>query len=145
MAAATPTENKPENEHILTFVEETAALCKPDKTFWCDGSDAEAKALTAEAVERGILIELNQQKLPGCYYHRSNSNDVARVEGATFICAPTREEAGPTNNWMAPKQMLKKLHALLDGAMRGRTMYVIPYLMGPLGSSLSKVGIEITD
>jgi phosphoenolpyruvate carboxykinase (GTP) len=138
-------ENKPENLHIISFVEETAALCKPDKIFWCDGSDAEAKALTVEAVERGILIELNQQKLPGCYYHRSNPNDVARVEGATFICAPTREEAGPTNNWMAPKQMLKKLHALLDGAMRGRTMYVIPYLMGPLGSSLSKVGIEITD
>jgi phosphoenolpyruvate carboxykinase (GTP) len=122
-----------------------AKHCKPDRVYWCDGSKAERKALTAEAVEMGVLIKLNQKKRPGCYYHRSNPNDVARVEQSTYICTESQEEAGPTNNWMAPKEMYQKLRAYTEGSMRGRTMYVIPYLMGPPGSPLAKVGIELTD
>ena len=133
------------NKNVLDWVGEMAALCQPKNVHWCDGSDAEKEALTAEAVTQGILVKLDQKKLPGCYYHRSNPNDVARVEQCTFICTPMQEEAGPTNNWMAPKAMYAKLHALCDGAMKGRTMYVVPYLMGPLGSPLTKVGIELTD
>ena len=133
------------NQHVQKFVQESAALCKPDRVHWCDGTSEEHRALLKEAVATGVLIELNQKKLPGCYYHRSNPNDVARVEKLTFICTPTREEAGPTNHWMAPREMDQKLHTLLDGAMRGRTMYVIPYLMGPAGSPMTKVGIELTD
>jgi phosphoenolpyruvate carboxykinase (GTP) len=133
------------NTALLAFVEKYRELCEPDRVFWCDGSKGEKAHLTAEAVATGVLIELNQEKLPGCYYHRSNPNDVARVEQCTFICTPSRKEAGPTNNWTAPREMYAKLHLLLAGAMRGRTMYVIPYLMGPPGSPLTKVGIEITD
>ena len=133
------------NKAVVAWVDEMAKLCKPDHVYWCNGSKAERKALTAEAVERGILIKLNQKKLPGCYYHRSNPNDVARVEQSTFICTESQEEAGPTNNWMAPKEMYQKLRGYAAGSMRGRTMYVIPYLMGPPGSPLAKVGIELTD
>ncbi|MBI3417697.1 MAG: phosphoenolpyruvate carboxykinase (GTP) [Verrucomicrobia bacterium] len=133
------------NPAVIAFVEEQTKLCQPDKIFWCDGSEAEKDALTAEAVAKGVLIKLNQEKLPGCYYHRSNSNDVARVEQFTFICSETREEAGPTNNWAPPKEMYDKLKGMFAGSMKGRTMYVIPYLMGPLGSPLTKVGIELTD
>jgi phosphoenolpyruvate carboxykinase (GTP) len=133
------------NPALLSFVEKYRELCEPDRVFWCDGSEAEKAHLTAEAVATGVLIELNQKKLPGCYYHRSNPNDVARVEQCTFICTPSRKEAGPTNNWTAPREMYSKLHTLLAGAMRGRTMYVIPYLMGPPGSPLTKVGVELTD
>src|ERR1017187_6949385 len=133
------------NQAVVAWVDEMAKLCKPDHVYWCNGSKTERKAMLAEAVEQGLLIKLNQKKLPGCYYHRSNSNDVARVEQFTFICTPMQEEAGPTNNWMAPKEMYAKLHALCDGAMRGRTLYVVPYLMGPPGSPLTKVGVEITD
>src|SRR5450631_2945765 len=93
------------NPSVIRWVDEQAKLCQPDKIFWCDGSDAEKEFLTAEAVEKKILVKLNQVKLPGCYYHRSNPNDVARVEQCTFICTPMQEEAGPTNNWMAPKAM----------------------------------------
>ncbi|HEX7858800.1 MAG TPA: phosphoenolpyruvate carboxykinase (GTP) [Verrucomicrobiae bacterium] len=134
-----------QNPHLIRFVEESAALCKPDRVFWCNGSAAERKALTAEAVATGVLIELNQSKLPGCYYHRSAPNDVARVEKLTFICTDSEEEAGPLNNWAPPAEMKKRLHGLLDSSMRGRTLYVIPYLMGPPGSPLSKVGVELTD
>jgi phosphoenolpyruvate carboxykinase (GTP) len=133
------------NQHVLKFVRETAEICQPDQIHWCDGSEAEKQALTEDAVAKGVLLKLNQEKLPGCYYHRSSVNDVARVEQLTFICTETAEEAGPTNNWAAPKEMYAKLKGLLAGAMKGRTLYVIPYLMGPLGSSLTKVGIEITD
>ncbi len=133
------------NRHITAWVAEQAALCAPDRIFWCDGSVEEKDALTRAAVDTGILIELNQQKLPGCYLHRSNPNDVARVEQCTFICTPTRDEAGPTNNWQAPREMYARLRAMCDGAMRGRTMYVVPYLMGPPGSPLAKVGVELTD
>ena len=122
-----------------------AKLCQPDRIHWCDGSEAEKQALTAEAVTKGILIKLNQDKLPGCYYHRSNPNDVARVEQCTFICSESKEDAGPTNNWAPPKEMYQKLYGLFKGSMKGRTLYVIPYLMGPPGSPLTKVGIELTD
>jgi phosphoenolpyruvate carboxykinase (GTP) len=133
------------NSHVIAYVEKTAALCQPDSIHWCDGSEAEKERLTSEAVRLGLLIPLNPQKLPGCYLHRSHSNDVARVEDRTFICTRTEEEAGPTNNWMPPKEMYAHLRTLTVGGMRGRTMYVIPYLMGPAGSPLTKVGIEITD
>ena len=133
------------NPAVIRWVEEMAALCQPDCVFWCDGSETEKEALTAEAVAKGILIQLNQEKLPGCYYHRSNPNDVARVEHCTYICTDTREEAGPTNNWAPPKEMYQKLYGMFRGAMRRRTLYVIPYLMGPAGSPMTKVGIELTD
>ncbi len=133
------------NRHVTAWVDEMAHLCLPDRIFWCDGSEAEKEALTKEAVARGILIQLNQEKLPGCYYHRSNPNDVARVEQCTYICSHNEEDAGPTNNWMAPKAMYEKLRGLCAGSMRGRTMYVVPYLMGPPGSPLTKIGVELTD
>ncbi|MDB4940520.1 MAG: Phosphoenolpyruvate carboxylase [Labilithrix sp.] len=133
------------NKTLLAWVEEMAALTKPDRIVWADGSEQEKVKLTAEAVEQKILEPLNQEKLPGCYLHRSNPNDVARVENLTFICTPTKDEAGPTNNWMNPKAAYDKLGKLFDGSMKGRTMYVIPYIMGPEGSALSKVGIELTD
>jgi len=133
------------NRHITEWVTAQAALCQPDRIFWCDGSVEEKDALTRAAVDAGVLIALNQQKLPGCYLHRSHPNDVARVEQCTFICTPTRDEAGPTNNWQAPREMYARLRTLCDGGMRGRTMYVVPYLMGPPGSTLAKVGVELTD
>jgi phosphoenolpyruvate carboxykinase (GTP) len=133
------------NTHLLKWVAEMAALTKPDNIVWCDGSEEEKKRLTQLAVDQKVLEPLNQDKLPGCYLHRSNPNDVARVEQLTFICTPTKDEAGPTNNWMDPKEGYAKLGKLFDGSMKGRTMYVIPYCMGPLNSPMSKVGIEITD
>ncbi|MBO4941111.1 MAG: phosphoenolpyruvate carboxykinase (GTP) [Clostridia bacterium] len=133
------------NKKVLTWLEEMKALCKPDKVVWIDGSEAQLEALREEAVESGEMIKLNQEKLPGCYYHRTAENDVARVEDRTFICTETKEEAGPINNWMAPAEMYAKLNALYDGSMKGRTMYVIPYSMGPVGSPFSKIGIELTD
>jgi phosphoenolpyruvate carboxykinase (GTP) len=133
------------NASIIRWVDEMAKLCQPDQIFWCDGSASEKETLTAEAVAQGVLIQLNQQKLPGCYYHRSDPLDVSRSEDRTFICTDTADEAGPTNNWVAPAEMYRKLKALCAGGMKGRTMYVVPYLMGPPGSPLSKVGIELTD
>lgn len=130
---------------IQDWVKSMAELCQPDHVVWCDGSDAEKESLTTEAVEKGILIRLNQEKLPGCYYHRSHPNDVARVEQSTFICTETQELAGPTNNWAAPKEMYQRLYGLARNSMAGRTMYVVPYLMGPPCSPLSKVGVELTD
>ena len=134
-----------QNAHVTGWVQQMADLCKPQQVFWCDGSEAEREFLTDEAVREGILIKLNQEKLPGCHYHRSHPNDVARVEQCTYVCTESQEEAGPTNNWVPPAEMYRKLYGLCDGAMRGRTMYVVPYLMGPLGSALSKVGVELTD
>src|SRR5512147_2892649 len=130
---------------LLAWVDEMAKMAKPDRIHWCDGSEGERKRLIEQAVAQGVLIQLNERKRPGCYLHRSNPNDVARVEHLTFICTPTKEEAGPTNNWMAPDEAYGKLRKLFDGSMAGRTMYVIPYVMGPLGSPFSKIGIEITD
>ena len=134
-----------QNQVVADWVRDMAALCEPDNIHWCDGSEAEKVSLTEQAVASGILIRLNQEKLPGCYYHRSNPNDVARVEQCTYICTETEDEAGPTNNWAAPAKMYAKLHDLVRGSMKGRTMYVVPYLMGPPGSPLTKVGIELTD
>jgi phosphoenolpyruvate carboxykinase (GTP) len=133
------------NKALLDWVRDSAALCQPDRIVWCDGSEAEKERLTKFAVDTGVLIPLNATKRPGCYLHRSNPNDVARVEHLTFICTPTKDDAGPTNNWMAPEEAYGKLTKLFQGSMKGRTMYVIPYVMGPIGSPLSKVGIEITD
>jgi phosphoenolpyruvate carboxykinase (GTP) len=133
------------NPALITWINSQIQLCQPDQVHWCDGSEAERAALTEQAVAQGILVRLNQEKLPGCYYHRSKPNDVARVEQCTFICTQMQEDAGPTNNWMAPKAMYDKLRGLCAGAMKGRTMYVVPYLMGPAGSPLTKVGIELTD
>jgi len=135
----------PANPAILAWVEQYRQICQPDRIFWVDGSEAEKEFLLDQAVQQGVLLKLNQEKLPGCYYHRSNPNDVARVEQCTFICTPAKDEAGPTNNWAAPREMYDKLHGMLAGAMKGRTMYVVPYLMGPPGSPLTKVGLEITD
>jgi phosphoenolpyruvate carboxykinase (GTP) len=133
------------HEGVRAWVEEMAELCQPDRIVWIDGSAAEKDRLTQQAVEAGVLIKLNQKKLPGCYLHRSDPNDVARVEDCTFICTRTPDAAGPTNNWAAPAAMYEKLYGLCRGAMKGRTMYVVPYLMGIPGSPFAKVGVELTD
>ncbi len=144
-AADVSREEAQPNPVVTGWVEEMAAHCQPERVYWCDGSEAERASLTREAVERGILIPLDQKKRPGCYYHRSHPNDVARVEQCTFICTPTQDEAGPTNNWSEPVAMREKLLGLARGCMKGRTMYVVPYLMGLPGSPLAKVGVELTD
>ncbi len=133
------------NKTVLAWLEEMKAMTQPDKVIWIDGSEEQLEALRKEAVETGEMIKLNQEKLPGCYYHRTAENDVARVESRTFICTPTKEEAGPINNWMMPDEMYAKLKKLYTGSMKGRTMYVIPYSMGPIGSPFSKIGIELSD
>ena len=133
------------NKNVLKWVDEMVALCKPDKVVWIDGSEEQLKALRDEAIATGEMIELNQEKLPGCLYHRTAPNDVARVEDRTFICSKKKEDAGPTNNWKDPEEMHALLNKLYDGVMKGRTMYVIPYSMGPIGSKMSKVGVEVSD
>lgn len=133
------------NTNVLKWVDEMVALTKPDSVVWIDGSKEQLDALREESVKTGELSPLNQEKLPGCYLHRTAINDVARVEHRTFICSRKQEDAGPTNNWMDPKEAYAKLGAMFDGAMKGRTMYVIPYSMGPIGSPFSKVGVEVTD
>ena len=133
------------NKSVLSWIDEKVALVKPDQIVWIDGSEEQLEALRAEACSTGEMIKLNEEKLPGCYYHRTAVNDVARVEGRTFICAPTKEEAGPTNNWMDPAEAYKMLDDIARGSYQGRTMYVIPYSMGPVGSPFAKYGIELTD
>ncbi len=133
------------NAHVLRWVDDCAEITRPDRVVWCDGGAAERAALVAQGVREGVFIELNQEKLPGCYLHRSNPNDVARSEHLTFICTPSKDMAGPTNNWMETRAGYAKLRALFDGCMRGRTMYVVPFLMGPIGSPLAKVGVQLTD
>ena len=133
------------NKHVLTWVEEMAALTCPDKIVWIDGSEEQAEALRAEACSTGEMIKLNEEKLPGCYLHRTAVNDVARVEGRTFICTTKKEDAGNINNWMAPSECYEKLGKLFKNSMKGRTMYVIPYSMGIVGSDFAKYGIELTD
>ena len=134
-----------QNKTAQAWLDEMAAMCQPDNIVLITGEEAQLEALREEAVKTGEMIKLNEEKLPGCYYHRTAENDVARVEDRTFICTPTKEEAGPINNWMAPDEMYAKLKALYAGSMKGRTMYVIPYSMGPVGSPFSKIGIELTD
>ena len=130
---------------LSAWVEEVARLTRPARVVWCDGSEEERARLTEQAVRERILIRLNDRQRPGCYLHRSHPNDVARTEDATFICTPTREQAGPTNNWMAPEETYRNLRGWLRGSMRRRTMYVVPYLMGSLDSEFTRVGVELTD
>jgi phosphoenolpyruvate carboxykinase (GTP) len=143
--AAATTEPTTKHAKVRLWVNEMKALCQPDHVVWCDGSEEEKDRLTQQAVDTGVLVKLNQKKLPGCYYHRSNPNDVARVEDCTFICTRTPDAAGPTNHWMAPAAMYEKLYGMCKGAMKGRTMYVVPYLMGIPGSPFAKIGVELTD
>jgi phosphoenolpyruvate carboxykinase (GTP) len=133
------------NEAIRRWADEIKDLCQPDHVVFCDGSEEERQQLLRECLASGELIELNQQKMPGCYLHRSAAHDVARTEHLTFVCTQEKDDAGPNNNWMAPDEARKKLSPLYRGAMKGRTMYVVPFLMGPAGSRFSKVGVEITD
>src|ERR1044071_4514644 len=132
-------------EGIKRWVEEVAALTTPDRIVYCTGSESEKQELIRQSLAEGELIELNQEKLPGCYLHRSAPHDVARTEHLTFISTRHEEDAGPTNNWMAPDAAREKLTPLFKNAMKGRTMFVVPFLMGPPGSPYSKVGVEITD
>jgi phosphoenolpyruvate carboxykinase (GTP) len=133
------------NRYITEWVAEMAALTKPDRVLWLDGSEEQLEELRREAMSTGEMIRLNEEKLPGCYLHRSALNDVARVEDRTYICSKRQEDAGPTNNWMDPDEMKAMLLPLFDGAMRGRTMYVIPYSMGVVGSPFAKYGVELSD
>ena len=133
------------NAHLASWVDEMARMCKPDRVYWCDGSDDERERLTQAAIAEGVLTKLDQTKRPDSYYSRSNPNDVARTEELTFVCTPTREQAGPTNNWTAPADMYRKLEGLFDGSMKGRTMYVVPYIMGLPESPFAKIGVELTD
>lgn len=133
------------NMTLKKWVEECAALTQPDDIVWCDGSEAERKRLEEKAFATGELIQLNQEKLPGCVYHRTAVDDVARTEHLTFICTTRREDAGPTNNWMSPEEGYERAGAIFRGSMRGRAMYVIPFSMGPIGSPFSKIGVELTD
>ena len=141
MLKNSPTNNK----YILSWIEEMVGMCRPDSIVWIDGTDAQTNALRAEACASGEIIKLDQEKLPGCYLHRTAINDVARVEGRTFICTRTKEDAGNINNWMHPDECKEKLIKLYRGSMKGQTMYVIPYSMGIVGSPFAKYGIELTD
>ena len=133
------------NKKILEFVDMARDLMQPDKVVWIDGSEEQLEQLRKQAMQTGELIKLSEEKLPGCYYHRSALNDVARVEGRTYICTSREEDAGPTNNWMAPEKAYAMASDIFRGSMKGRDMYVIPFSMGPVGSPFAKVGIEITD
>src|ERR1700709_1012755 len=139
--SAPPTTNK----HLIRWVEKMADLTQPDSIHWIDGSDEEYERLCDVLVEAGTFFPLNEALWPGCFYARSSPNDVARVEDRTFICSLSKDSAGPTNNWENPFVMRKKLKALFRGSMRGRTMYVLPYSMGPIGSPMSQIGVQLTD
>ena len=133
------------NKTILAWIDEMKALVNPDQVVWIDGSEEQLEELRKEAVESGEMIKLNQEKLPGCYYHRTAPNDVARGEDRTLICSRKEEDAGPTNHWKEPQEAYKMLYDIARGSYKGRTMYVIPYSMGPVGSPLAKIGVELTD
>ncbi|MDD2495712.1 MAG: phosphoenolpyruvate carboxykinase (GTP), partial [Tissierellia bacterium] len=133
------------NSNVLKWVDEVIIMTNPKNVVWIDGSEEQLKSLRKNACETGEIIELNQEKYPGCYYHRSNPNDVARMEDRTFICCSKEENAGPTNNWMSPENAYELGRDIFNSCMVNRTMYIIPYSMGPVGSPFSKIGIEITD
>jgi phosphoenolpyruvate carboxykinase (GTP) len=133
------------NEHLLRWVEKMAELAKPAGIHWVDGSQQEHEELCARLVQSGTFLKLNENLWPGCYYARSDPTDVARVEDRTFLCSLSKDDAGPTNNWVNPLEMRKKLKGLFNGAMHGRTMYVLPFSMGPIGSPMSQVGVQLTD
>ena len=138
------------NPNVLKWVDEMVALCQPDKVVWIDGSKEQIDALIEEVTSLpddswDKMYKLNPEKYPNCLYHRTRPNDIARVEDRTFICSKEKKGAGPTNNWMAPDEMKALLTPMYNGVMKGRTMYVIPYSMGPIGSPLAKVGVEVTD
>ena len=137
--------SKTENKALLAWIDEMAALTAPDKIVWVTEGEAQIEALKEEAVATGLMERLNEEKLPGCLLHRTKPNDVARVEARTFICTTKKEMAGPTNNWVEKNEMYARLRPLAEGGMRGRTMYVVPYIMGQAGSPFAKVGIELTD
>ena len=134
-----------ENTHLLRWVEKTAQLTEPAAIHWVDGSQAEYDQLCREMVESGTFTRLNEELWPGCYYARSDASDVARVESRTFICSLSKDSAGPTNNWENPFVMRRKLKSLFKGCMRGRTMFVLPFSMGPVGSPMSQIGVQLTD
>ena len=133
------------NKKLIEWVEKVVKLCQPDDVVWVDGSPEQKEKLEKEAVTAGELIPLNTEKLPGCFLHRTNPNDVARTEHLTFICTRKKHDAGPNNNWMSPRAAYKKAREIFKGSMKGRTMYVIPFSMGPVGSEFSKIGVELTD
>ena len=130
---------------VEQWVEECAQLTRPKNIYWCDGSEAEYQRMIHDMLETGTLIELNQKEYPGCYLHRSDPSDVARTEHLTYVCTEEQEDAGPNNNWMAPADAKERVGALFAGAMQGRTMYVVPYIMGPVTSPYSQIGVELTD
>ncbi|MDD5354195.1 MAG: phosphoenolpyruvate carboxykinase domain-containing protein, partial [bacterium] len=133
------------HKKLKKWVDECAKMCQPDKIIWLNGSEEEKVILEQQACDTGEIIRLNQELLPGCLYHRTAPNDVARTEDLTFICTSKKDDAGPNNNWMLPKEAYHRAREIFTGSMRGRTMYVIPFSMGPVGSPFSKVGVEITD
>ncbi|OAI47983.1 phosphoenolpyruvate carboxykinase [Planctomycetaceae bacterium SCGC AG-212-F19] len=133
------------NDHVRQWIAECVAMCQPDRVYVLDGSPAERQDLLRRAVAEGVLLPLNEKKLPGCYLHRSHPSDVARTEQNTYICTPNERLAGPTNNWLEPRQTYAKLKTLFTGCMRGRNMYVVPFVMGPAGSRLARVGVQVTD
>ncbi|MBU1090386.1 MAG: phosphoenolpyruvate carboxykinase (GTP) [Candidatus Omnitrophica bacterium] len=133
------------NRKLTDWVNKMARLCEPDDIVWIDGTDSQREALEKEAVQEGEIIRLDQDKLPGCFLHRTAKNDVARTEHLTFICTKKKRDVGPNNNWMSPRAAYAKAKAIFKGSMRGRTMYVIPFSMGPVGSPFSKIGVELTD
>ena len=139
------TPRRTNNARLLSWVDEMAALCKPDSIYWCYGSQAEYDRLCEEMVQKGTLVRLNPDKRPDSFLARSDAGDVARVEDRTFVCTRTKEDAGPNNNWVDPDEMKRTLRPLFDGCMRGRAMYVIPFSMGPLGSPIAQIGVQLTD